>query len=144
MTTNWAWLIAGMVLIIAEFVVPGVYLIWFGIAALITAVVALTVDPGLPVELGLFAFSSVASVLVGRYFIARTLMISDDPLLNERTARLIGRKVIVTAPIVHGEGRVRVGDSEWIATGPDADVGDRVQIVGASGGRLMVEADEPE
>jgi membrane protein implicated in regulation of membrane protease activity len=141
MTIAWGWLIAGVVLAIAEFVVPGAYLLWFGIAALVTGVAALALPLPIPVELGLFAFSSVASVLVGRHFMARAPIISDDPLLNERTARLIGRTVIVVAPIVDGEGRVRVGDGEWIAIGPDAAVGDRVRIVGANGGRLVVEAD---
>jgi membrane protein implicated in regulation of membrane protease activity len=136
------WLIAGVALAIAEFVVPGVYLVWFGIAALVTGVVALGIDLPIPAALGLFAFSSIASLLAGRHIMLKAPTISDDPLLNERTARLVGRTVIVVAPIAHGEGRVRVGDSEWIACGPDAAVGDRVRIVGANGGRLIVEADQ--
>jgi membrane protein implicated in regulation of membrane protease activity len=51
--------------------------------------------------------------------------------------------VIVVAPIVHGEGRVRVSDGEWIAIGPDAAVGDKVRIIGANGGRLIVDVEEP-
>jgi membrane protein implicated in regulation of membrane protease activity len=143
MTAAWGWLIAGVALAIAEFVVPGVYLVWFGIAALITGVAALAIDLAIPAALGLFAFSSVASVLIGRHVMLRTPIISDDPLLNERTARLIGRTVIVVAPIIHGEGRVRVSDGEWIAIGPDAAVGDKVRIIGANGGRLIVDVEEP-
>lgn len=46
----------------------------------------------------------------------------------------------VTAPIVNGVGRVRVGDSEWRATGPDLPTGSRVLVVGAEGTTLEVEA----
>jgi membrane protein implicated in regulation of membrane protease activity len=141
MTPALGWLIAGIALAVAEFVVPGAYLVWFGIAALVTGVAALAIDLPIPAALGLFAFASVASLLIGRHMMLKAPIISDDPLLNERTARLVGRTVTVVTPIAHGEGRVRVGDSEWIACGPDAETGECVRIVGANGGRLIVEVD---
>jgi len=38
-----------------------------------------------------------------------------------------------------GSGRVRVGDSEWIARGPDTPVGTRMRIIGNDGAILLVE-----
>ena len=67
--------------------------------------------------------------MVGRRHYERNPVPSSDPLLNDRTARLIGQKVTVVEAIENGEGRVRVGDSVWAARGPDAgrqpDGGDR-------------------
>jgi membrane protein implicated in regulation of membrane protease activity len=139
MEWGWVWLIGGLALAAAEMLVPGVFLIWLGAAALITG--GLTLGFGLPLaaQLASFAGVAVASVLLGRHVTGAVPTISDDPLLNERTARLIGRTVTVVVPIAHGEGRVRVGDSEWIAVGADAVAGEKVTIVGASGGRLRVE-----
>jgi len=136
----WIWLIAGVVLAIAELVVPGIFLIWLGAAALVTGMVAMGSSIGLPAEFGCFALTAAISVLVGRTVMARMPILSDDPLLNERTARLIGRTVVVTEAITGGEGRVRVGDGIWPATGPDAPVGAAMKIVGADGARLQVEA----
>jgi membrane protein implicated in regulation of membrane protease activity len=134
----WIWLIAGVLLAIAELVVPGIFLIWLGAAALVTGLVALGASLSLPAEFGCFALLATVSVLAGRTVMARMPILSDDPLLNERTARMIGRKVTVAEAIVGGEGRVRVGDSIWPATGPDSPAGATVEVIGADGARLIV------
>ena len=46
---------------------------------------------------------------------------------------------VVDQAIEHGSGRVHIGDSEWIASGPDEAVGERVRIVGSDGATLLVE-----
>ncbi|MGN6500052.1 MAG: NfeD family protein, partial [Tsuneonella sp.] len=45
----------------------------------------------------------------------------------------------VTQALADGEGRVRHGDSEWLARGPDLAPGARVRITGFDGGTLVVE-----
>ena len=60
-------------------------------------------------------------------------------LLNDRVARLIGQVVTVVEPIASGQGRVKVGDGEWLASGPDAPAGAKVRIIGGRGGSLDVE-----
>jgi inner membrane protein len=67
-------------------------------------------------------------------------IVSDDPMLNDRGARLAGEIVTVVQAIQDGSGRVKVGDSEWNARGPDAPVGSRVRVTGAQGAVLDVEA----
>jgi membrane protein implicated in regulation of membrane protease activity len=64
---------------------------------------------------------------------------TEDPLLNDRVARLIGTTAEVCDAISGGEGRVKVGDGAWKARGPDACTGSVVRIVGASGSVLLVE-----
>lgn len=144
MESAWIWLIAGVLLAIAELVVPGIFLIWLGAAALVTGMVALGTSLSPAAEFGCFALLATVSVLAGRSVMARMPILSDDPLLNERTARLIGRKVVVTDAIVDGEGRVRVGDGIWPATGPDSPAGTTVEVVAADGARLIVGAIDPE
>jgi len=60
-------------------------------------------------------------------------------LLNDRIARHVGETVEVVTAIRDGNGRVKLGDSVWIAKGPDADVGSRVRVTGADGTCLVVE-----
>jgi inner membrane protein len=140
---QWAWLIGGVLLAIAELAVPGVFLIWIGGAAILAGLAALLLGVPLAVQLCLFAAAAVLSVYLARHVADRSPIISDDPLLNERTARLIGRVVTVVEAIEGGEGRVRVGDGVWTATGPDLPVGARVEIVRALGQRLVVEPVPP-
>lgn len=136
---HWAWLVFAALLGIAEVMIPGVFLIWIAIAAAITGLAALALPIGLPLQLLIFAALSIAAVWAGRRWYADHPVASTDPLLNDRTARLIGQTVIVVEPIVGGEGRVKVGDSVWTALGPDADVGARVRVIAAEGTALRVE-----
>ncbi|MEI9926655.1 MAG: NfeD family protein [Sphingomonas sp.] len=141
LATPWlAWLMLAALLGLAELIVPGVFLVFIAAGAALTSLVTLVV-PGVPpvVELLVFAGGSAAAVAIGRGWYRRNPVPSSDPLLNDRVARLVGQVVTVVAPIESGEGRVRVGDGEWIACGPDAPRGAQVRIIGAQGTRLDVE-----
>lgn len=135
-----AWLIVAMLLGIAEIVLPGFFLVFLAGAAAATAAVTILL-PGLPLaaQLLIAAVLSGASVALGRRWYKASPVDSTDPLLNARGARLIGEQVTVVVAIAQGQGRVRVGDGEWSATGPDAPIGARVRIVGVSGATLIVE-----
>jgi membrane protein implicated in regulation of membrane protease activity len=51
----------------------------------------------------------------------------------------VGEVVVVTQAINDGSGRVRQGDSEWLAKGPDAEPGTRMRVSGHNGTVLLVE-----
>lgn len=134
------WLFAAIALAAAELAVPGVFLVFLGVAAAIVSAVTFVL-PDLPIaaQLGAFAMWSVVAVLIGRRWYQEYPVETSDPLLNDRSGRLIGEIVIVAVPIVGGHGRVRVGDGEWPATGPDAAAGARMRIVSVNSGVLVVE-----
>ena len=136
---QWWWLIGAALLGIAELLIPGMFLIWFAAAAALTGFAALIVGIPLAFQFGLFALLSIAAVYSGRRWYDANPVESSDPLLNDRAARLKGEIVVVVEPIQHGTGRVRVHDSVWNARGPDAELGSRVRIVGATGTCLQVE-----
>jgi len=66
MASGWIWLIAAVLLAIAELIVPGVFLIWLGAAALVTGAIALAVPLTVPLELALFALTAGVAVVAGR------------------------------------------------------------------------------
>lgn len=136
---HWGWLIAGLILGIAEMVVPGVFLVWLGLAAVVTGLATLAFGLGTAAQFVIFAMAALASVYAGRRFLKDNPIESTDPLLNDRAARLIGQTVLVVEPIEGGEGRVKVGDGVWIARGPDTPPGARVRVTGAEGATLLVE-----
>ena len=135
----WWWLAAAVLLGIGEIITPGVFLIWVAMAAAITGVIAMMTGITLPIQFLIFALLCLAAVWAGRRWYADNPVASQDPLLNNRTARLIGEVVIVTEAIRHGKGRVRVGDSIWDCSGEDTDAGAAVRITGAQGSLLLVE-----
>ena len=136
---HWWWLLAAALLAMVEIAMPGIFSIWIAAAAAATGVAILAFDLPIAFQLALFALLAIAAVYAGRLWYDRNPVDSSDPLLNDRTARLVGQVVTVTKAIEGGEGRVRIGDSDWTARGPDAGEGARVRVVGADGQCLKVE-----
>ncbi len=143
---HWNWLIAAGILLLLEFVVPGVHLIWFGLAAALTgAVLGALSAAGLgdalsvPVQLILFVGLSIMSLfMVKALGISASPLRTDAPSLNIRGAQYIGRDVTVEDAIVNGRGRVRVDDGVWGAEGEDAPRGSKVRVTGVNGTVLVV------
>lgn len=137
--SHWAWLALGLVLAVAEMAVPGFFLIWLAGAAIVTGLLAWAVPLSLAWQIVIFAVLALVAVFAGRRFLAANPVVSADPLLNDRGGRLVGETVIVTQAIDGGSGRVRQGDSEWLAKGPDAEPGTRMRVSGHTGTVLLVE-----
>ena len=134
---GWYW-VAAALLALTELAVPGIFLVWIAAAAVIAGVVAFATGVGVEAQLVVFGISSIVMVLIARRSQAAKALVSSDPLLNDRAARLIGQSVTVLDAIENGQGRVKVGDSVWSARGEDVPAGARVQIVGIEGGSLLV------
>ena len=136
---HWWWVGAGALLGILEILLPGIFLIWIAVAAWITGIIVAVAPMALAWQLVIFVLLAFLTVFAGRQYYARNPVPSADPHLNVRAARLIGRVVTVESAIENGKGRVRVGDSVWNASGPDAPAGASVRIVSADGTCLAVE-----
>ena len=79
-------------------------------------------------------------VFAGRRYIANNPITEVDPKMNKRGDRMVGQQAVVVEAISGGTGRVKHGDSEWLARGDDADEGAKVRITGSDGAVLLVEA----
>ena len=134
------WLVAALALAIAELIAPGFFMIFIAAGAALTGFAVLAI-PGLGwvAQALLFAAFSAAAVVIGRRWYHRMRSAGPSHGLNDRTAKLIGKTVEVCEAITAGEGRVKVGDGAWSATGPDAPAGALVRITGATGSVLSVE-----
>jgi len=136
---GWLWAIAGVLLLIAEVIAPGFFLVFIGAAAIATGLFTVLFDLGLAPQIGLFIVYAAVFVMVFKRWYGEADGPAADPLLNDRAARLIGRSVTVVEPVDEHSGRVRVGDSEWSARGGPAAAGDRVKVTSVEGNCLIVE-----
>jgi len=139
----WIWAILGAVLALAEMHIPGGYLIWIAVGAALTSAASAAWNLPIEAQLALFAVASVLSCAAG-YFVyrGRWRVTGVDTMLNERTATLVGARGVVSDPIANGTGKVRLGDSVWIAEGPELPSGTPVIVRSVVGSRLYVERDE--
>ncbi len=140
--THYVWLTLAVLLGLAELMVPGVFLIWLAAAAAVTGIASLFIDMTLTGQLTLFGISSVASVWLGRRWYLNSKVKNEDPLLNDRSARLIGKTVTVVEPITPTGGRAKVADGEWPAKGPAMESGTLAKVIAVNGGILELEAVE--
>lgn len=140
---NWqavTWAVVALLLLAAETLVPGAFMLWLGVAAAAVFVLVL-VMPDVPVLAQVVAFLalSVVSIQVYRTRFRGRGRKSDQPMLNRRAEQLIGRVVPLDRPIVNGLGRVQIADAYWDVAGPDLPMGSAVRIVGTEGMTLRVE-----
>jgi len=136
---HYHWLAIGLLLAAAEMAIPGVFLIWLAAAALVTGLLTWFLPIGLPVQIVVFAVLAIAAVFTGKRYLKSNPIEALDPLMNDRGARLVGETVVVTHAIDGGTGRVKQGDSEWLAKGPDAEPGTKMRVAGHDGVVLVVE-----
>jgi inner membrane protein len=134
----WHWWVLGAALLILEVFAPGVFFVWLGLAALVVGLLLTVLPLPVAVQLLLFAALSVLSIFLGRRLLARLPRSAEADSINQGASRLIGRTVVLTEPIVNGQGRARIGDGYWTVRGPDAPAGSTVQIMAAEGTTLMV------
>ncbi len=137
---HYAWLAVGLILAAAEMAVPGMFLIWLAGAALIVGALAWMTPIDLPLQIVVFAVLAIVAVFLGRRYLRGHPIHEADPMMNHRTERLVGEMVVVTQAIEGGAGKVKLGDSEWLARGADAAVGTRMRVTGHQGTALVVES----
>lgn len=135
----WNWLILAGLLFALELAAPGIFLIWFGIAAGIVGALALVFDISWQAQFVLFAGLSLIAVIAARRFLKKDDDSAARPLLHRRAEQYVGRSYVVAEDIANGRGKVRIGDTLWRVEGPDAKEGARVKVTRADGATLIVE-----
>ncbi|MCJ8519535.1 membrane protein implicated in regulation of membrane protease activity [Pseudorhizobium tarimense] len=139
----WSWWIFGIVLLAAELLAPGVFLVWIGLAAIIIGALSLLLWEAAfwawQLQLVLFAGLAIVLAFAGRRFYSDKGE-SDQPLLNRRGESLVGRTATLHEPIREGRGRIHLDDTWWPVIGPDLPAGTRVRVISAEGRDVRVEA----
>ena len=142
-TDQIVWACAAVLLMAAEMLAPGAFMLWLGFAAAgVFAVVMVFPDLAPIWQAVIFVVLSLLSVSFYRSVLRRTAVKSDQPLLNRRAEQLVGQTYPLETAIVDGRGRVKIGDAFWAVEGADAPAGARVKIVSVNGMSLRVHPDE--
>ena len=138
--TVWHWLILGFGLLIAEIAAPGVFLLWWGCAAIVTALLSLLL-PTLPFSM-LSVFYAILAVLLSflwwKYQHGKDNKDQSKTTLNQRDHAMIGKKGTVRDISANGIGRGYFGDTTWRIQGEHLAVNDIVQVQRVEGITLVV------
>ena len=135
----WNWFIAGGLLLIAEILAPGVFMLWLGLAALAVGLISLVIVWPWQAQFVAFAVLSVAMIPVWRRLARKVEAPSDQPFLNRRAEAFVGRVFTLEKPIVDGSGTIAIDDTVWRIRGADCPAGSRVKVTAFEAGSLSVE-----
>ncbi len=143
--TFWHWLVLGVVMVVLEIIMPGIWFLWLGLGALITGTLVFVLpDLAWQIQIAIFCALSIVSVMIGRMVMQRQGEPSDHPLLNKRGAQYIGKQYTLENAMKNGQGRVRIGDTMWgvelAPPGDDLAAGAPVIVTGVDGATLQVTA----
>lgn len=141
----WHWAVIGMLLMIGELFIPSFAILWFGVAALVTALLLWAVPMGLLSQVVIWLGLSIVVCILWFRLI--------QPRIKTRTKAGLGGSVIVgeigmiVSPVLtNGLGVVRfsvpkVGAAEWACRtldGRPIEVGTRVIVTAVMGNELIV------
>ena len=137
---HWNWWILALLLFVVELAMPGVIFLWLAIAAALTGFLVLIIPAvGWEISFIVFAVLSVIAIYIGRRVWTPSNTPSADSTLNKRADQYIGRTFTLDTAIENGRGRLHVGDSSWLAQGPNLPAGAHVKEVAVEGSVLKVE-----
>ncbi|MGH8049707.1 MAG: NfeD family protein [Arenimonas sp.] len=133
------WACVALLLIAAETMAPGLFLLWLGLAAAVVFVLV-WILPGLTVlaQVILFVVFSFVSIAVYVKFFRERESPSDQPLLNRRGEQLVDKVYNLETAIINGQGRLKIGDAFWAVQGPDLPVNAAVRIIAVDSMTLRV------
>ena len=136
----WHWLILGFVLLIAEIAMPGVFLLWWGLAAIVVAGI-MKLFPALPLSALVVIYAIIAiilSIIWWRYQHNKDQADQSQSVLNQRDHAMIGARGKVLEMAENGIGRGAFGDTTWRIKGHGLSVNDLIEVTGVNSITLNV------
>jgi membrane protein implicated in regulation of membrane protease activity len=139
---EWHWLVFGIVLVVAEITLPGTFLLWPGLAAVIVGLTKAIV-PGLDWTVCVTLWAVLSVVTVAGFIAWRKTHPAKggSSTLNRRGEQYVGERFYIETPVVNGKGEMKVDDTVWkILSDQDLPAGASVKVVGVEGTSLRVES----
>lgn len=133
------WLIIAGIMLVGEILTPGFILMWFGLAALLSSLLAF-LGAHIYIQIAVFIIAATVLLIFTRPIIKRVVKQKDTP---SNVYALTGKRGIVTEEInnILGQGQVKLGGEIWKAesnNGEGIQVGSEVEVLRVEGVRLIV------
>ncbi|MDE4025415.1 NfeD family protein [Glaesserella parasuis] len=135
-----AWLIFGFILLILETLIAGIFIMWWGFAAIIVAIL-LILFPNIELvwQPTIFAILAILfSLAWWKYQHSKDQQEDQQADLNARDHAMIGLQGTVVEVLDSGVARGKFGDTTWRVIGNALQVGDNIQVEKVDGITLFV------
>ena len=137
------WLTLGGLLLAAEMLGSNGYLLWSGVAGVVTGLLIWAIPLSWEWQGTLFAVLTLLAAWLWSKWLRKRMRQQRpaDAQLNQRGQQLVGRRFTLDSALENGRGHVRVGDSSWpVLADEDLAAGCKVEVVAVEGITLRVRA----
>lgn len=135
------WLSLGGILLAAEMLGTSGYLLWSGIAAVVTGLLVWVLPLGWESQGVCFAILTLVAVFLWWRWLTRRKQPPLTEVLNQRGQQLVGRRLRLESALVNGRGNIRIGDSSWpVVADSDLPADSEVIVVAVEGILLKIRA----
>ena len=133
------WLVLGGLLLVAEMLGTAGYLLWSGLAAVVTGLLSWVLPLGWELQGVCFAILTLVAVFLWWRCLNSRKKPPQGEILNQRGQRLVGRRLCLDSALVNGRGNVRIGDSSWpVVAESDLPAGSEIIVVAVDGILLKI------
>ncbi len=135
------WFIIGLLLFLLELVLPGFVIFFFGVGAWITALLCLIADPGINLQVVVFAVTSVLALIALRKVLQKKLFFARDGQSEVIEDEFTNKEATALASFKPGEqGKVEFKGTTWKAESESpVKEGEKVIIRSKDNFKLIVE-----
>ena len=135
------WFVLGIIFFVLEMVMPGFFILFFGVGACVTAIACLIGNPGINLQIIIFLVISVLSLLAFRKMLKRMFFFADDEKSKSIEDEFTGKDAVAITDFGSGNtGRVEFKGTSWNAeANMPIKTGQIVKIIDKEGFTLKVE-----
>lgn len=137
----WMWIGIAVFLAIIEVITFGsIFLLLIALSALIVGAIQ-WMFPSIAWQYQalLFCFMVISANIFIWQYAKRRPKTSSHNHLNQKDKQFLGKTYSLQEPIVNGRGKIKIGDTVWLVSGPDQNKGSVVRVIGMNGTILDVQ-----
>ncbi len=134
------WFILGLVMLLLELVIPGFVIFFFGFGAWMASIACLIFDPGINLQIIIFAVSSITALVALRRTIRKKFLEPDDRPSDAVEDEFTGKEAMALIDFLPGKkGKVEFRGTSWTAISDEKITeGQFVTIIGKESINLIV------
>ncbi len=123
------WFFVGLVMVLLEFAIPGLIVVFFGVGAWVTAIlVAIFPAMAVWVQLMIFTVFSLVPLVLLRGLLKKRFFSDQKGAESEGLDDYIGKKAVVGKAIKNGEGKIHFKGTSWNAFS-DEDIAEGTSVI---------------
>lgn len=138
----WYWIVGGIMLVLAELLIPSFFIVWFGLGALLVGLLTLAFNLSATAQVVTWTLASIAMVILWFRVFKQNFVKTRSGTADGEAIGEIGLLVNAVAPFTKGKVRFQrpvLGSDEWVCLA-DGEIaaGERVKIISIEGSFLKV------